>query len=165
MMTKRMVVAAAFVAALAGGSAFAVAQPQAEPGIRRAPDPGPRGGGARNLGLHGIQLTDSQRQQVRSIMESHRAEFQAVAAKVLDARRDFAEAIEADTLDEAAIRARSTAMAAAMAEEAILQARVRSEVRALLSAEQLEQLKQRRAEFDKRRQERSERLQQRRREQ
>ena len=67
------------------------------------------------------------------------------------AHRGFAEATRAETLDEAAIRAKSTAVANAMADEAILRANVRGEVVAILTAEQQEQLKQRQQERGTRR--------------
>lgn len=157
-MTKRILVAAGLVAALAAGTAVSFAQgpgPRA-PGV----GPGPHGPGRRgDLGLRGVQLTDAQREQVQSIMQSHRAEFDNVGKALGEAHRAFAEATRSG--DEAAIRARSTAVANAMAEEAILRAKVRSEVHALLTPEQLQEITQREAEMQKRMQERGERLQQR----
>ena len=169
-MKKRMVMAAALVAALAGGHVLAGAQaPRGGPGMRGAPGPGPPGGPrgallggpAGGLGLRGIELTDAQREQVRSIMESHRQEFTDLRSKLGAAHRAFAEAQRAGDLDEAAIRTQSAAVANAMADEAILRARVRSQVHALLTAEQQQQLKDREAEMQKRLQERQQRLEQR----
>jgi periplasmic protein CpxP/Spy len=166
-MKTRMVIAAALVAALAGGYAVASAQaPRGGPGMRGAPGPGlqggPRGGGpVGDLGLRGIELTEAQREQVRSIMESHRDEFAGLREKLGAAHRAFAEATRSDAVDEAAIRAQSTAVANAMADEAILRARVRTEVHALLTAEQQQQLKDRQAEMQKRLQERQQRLKER----
>ena len=77
--------------------------------------------------------------------------MRAVGEKLREARRAFADATRADTLDEAAIRAKSTAVANAMADEAILRAKMRSEVAAILTAEQQEQLKQRQQERGTRR--------------
>lgn len=154
-MTKRVLIAAGIITVLAWGSAIAVAQSQ-RPGLRGGPGfggPGPRGGGP-DLGLRSVQLSDEQREQVKTIMASHRAEFDQAAAKMREAHRAFAEASGAATVDEAAVKAASTAVAAAMADEAILRARVRTEVQGILTAEQLEQLKQRRAEMEKRLQER-----------
>jgi protein CpxP len=164
-MTKRIFLAAALAAALAGGSAIAVAQPQVGPGLRGPGPgrPGPRGGGPFDLGLRGIELNDTQRDQVRTIMESHKAEFDAAGTRLRDAHRAFAEAVEAASIDESAIRSASANVATAMADEAILRARVRSEVQGILTPEQQEQLKQRRAEMEKRRGERRQQLQPRRR--
>jgi periplasmic protein CpxP/Spy len=149
-MTKRILIAAGLVAALAGGGAIALAQaPQAGPGVQRGPGgpggPGPRmrGGPMGDLGLRGVELTDAQREQVRSVMESHQTELQQVGTKLRDAHRSFAEAARADTLDENTLRTRSAALAAAMTDEAILRAKVRAELRGILTAEQQQQLNDR----------------------
>ena len=149
-MTKRLIVAAGLVAALAGGGALVLAQ--GPPGAQGPGRPGPRGGprGGMDFGLRGVQLTDAQREQARSILDSHKTELDEVAAKVRAAHVAFAQAVQAGAVDEAAIRERSTAVANAMADEAILRAKVRVEVEALLTPEQQEQLKQRRAEMEKR---------------
>jgi periplasmic protein CpxP/Spy len=157
-MTRRTLLAAALAVALAGGSALVAAQPpQGGPGLRGPGGPGPgprRGGPALDLGLRGVDLTEAQREQLRSIMESHKAELDAVGTKLREAHRAFAEAtIQAATIDEATVRARSAVVATAMADEAILRAKVRTDAHAILTAEQLEQLKQRRSEMEKRRQE------------
>jgi protein CpxP len=99
----------------------------------------------RDLGLAGLDLTEAQRDQVRTIMESHREALQQAAAKLREAHRAFAEATFAAAVDEAAIRARSTEVAAAMADEAILRATIRGEVSAILTEEQRQQLESRRA--------------------
>ena len=168
-MKKRMVIAAALVAALAGGHAVADAQgPRGGPGMRDAQGPGPqggprgmRGGPAGDLGLRGVELTEAQREQVRSIMESHKAEFADLGRKLGAAHRAFAEAARSGAVDEAAIRTQSSAVAGAMADEAILRARVRAQVHALLTAEQQQQLADREAEMQKRLQERQQREQRR----
>jgi protein CpxP len=104
---------------------------------------GPRPGGPGDFGLRGIELTDTQREQVRSIMDTNRAALEQTGKALREAHRAFAEATMAATVDEATVRARSTAVANAMADEAILRAKVRAEVHALLTAEQLQQLQAR----------------------
>ena len=162
-MSKRILIAAGLIAALAGGTAVSFAQgpggPGA-PGIERKR--GPRVGPHFDAGLRGIELTDAQREQVRSIMQSHRGELDTVAKALRDAHRAFAEATRAATVDETAIRQQSTTVANAMADEAILRAKVRAEVHALLTPEQQQQLKEREAAMQKRAQEREKRMQQRR---
>lgn len=151
-MTKRTFIAAGLVAALAGGSAAALAQQpsgdgsgvsQPGPGHRRA---GPRGfaGPGRIAVLRGIDLTEAQREQVRTIMQSHQTEFQQVRTKLRDAHRAMADAVQAEMLDEAAIRARSADVGSAMADEAVLNAKVRAEVSSILTAEQQQRVKERR---------------------
>ena len=161
-MTKRILVAAGLVAALAGGTAVSFAQGPGPggPGVERPR--GPRGGGRGvDFGLRGVQLTDAQREQVRSIMQSHRTELDNARKGLGDAHRAFAEATRNATTDEAAVRTRATAVANAMAEEAILRAKIRAEVHALLTPEQQEELKTREANMQKRLQERQERMKQR----
>lgn len=160
-MSKRAFIAAGLVAILAGGSAVALAQ---GPGGRRGPGgPGMRGPAA-FLNLRGLDLTEAQRDQVRAIMESHKAEFDQVRSRSRDAHRAFAEAARAESIDEAALRTRSADVAAAMADEAILQAKVRGEMLNVLTAEQKQKLQEQRAarqqRMQKRQQERQQRQQQ-----
>ena len=112
------------------------------PGMR-----GPGGpGGPGFVGIPpGIDLTEDQRQQVRSIMESHRDQMQQVGEKVRTAREGMQALIEADTLDESAIRAKAAEVAAAEADAAIMQAKVRAEVFQILTPEQLQKVKEFRA--------------------
>jgi protein CpxP len=145
-MTKRVLIAAGLVAALAGGSVAMAQAPTDAPGVQRR-GPGPRAGGRAlggpaDFGLRGVELTDAQREQFRTIVESHRAERQAVATKLREAHRGLAEATRAETINEAAIRARSAEVATAMADEAILRAKVRSEVFGILTAEQQQKAKE-----------------------
>lgn len=144
-MTKRVLIAAGLVVALIGASAVAIAQPpQGGPGMHGA-GRGPRGGGFRgpraDLGLRGVDLTDAQREQVRTIMEAHKDELAQVGTRLREAHRALGAAAEAEPIDEAAIRSASTAVATALADEAILRAKVRAEVSGILTAEQLQQTK------------------------
>jgi protein CpxP len=151
-MFKRVLVAAGLVAALAGGAAVAIAQSPQDggPGIggpgRGGMRGGPRGFGGPmgDLGLRGIDLTEAQREQLRTIMGSHKQEFETVRTKLREAHQGLASATAGQTVDESAIRARSTALATALADEAILRAKVRVEVNGILTAEQLQQLQERR---------------------
>ena len=157
-MKTRGLIAAGLAAALLSGGALALAQapappgpPGPGPGMHRGGPGGPGFGGPRDFGLRGIDLSDAQREQVKSIRESHKDEFQQIGQKMRQAHEAFAQATEADTLDEAAVRARSTAVASAMADEAILRAKVRTEINAILTPEQLEQLKTRQQQMNNRR--------------
>jgi len=147
--------AAAVVAAILGGTtAVTLAQPPGGPGHGR----GPRGGvGQRgDLGLRGIELTDAQRDQVQKILQSHQEARQAAHTKMREAHRGLAEATRAEVIDEAAIRARSADVATAMADEAILRAKIRAEVNGILTAEQQATLKERATQLEQRRQKRRE---------
>ena len=106
--------------------------------------PGPMGrpGGPMIPGLRGLDLTEVQRAQVKSIMESHQTEFRAVADRLREAHQAMRALVDADVIDESAIRARSTDAATAQADAAILNAKVRAEVREILTPEQLQKAKE-----------------------
>ena len=158
-MTKTLEVslAAGFVAVvLAAGSALVVAQdgqmPRRGPATGRGGPPpggmrGPGGpGGPMGMGtgsgFRELDLTDEQKAQVTSIVDSHQAEFKAVGEKLHAAREGMQALLEADTLDEAAVRAKSVEVAAAEADAAILGAKVRTQTVQVLTSEQLAKLKE-----------------------
>ncbi len=103
------------------------------------------------LPLQALDLTDAQRDQVRAIMQSHREEGRAIGTKA----RAALEALHAATaanVDEAGAAQQAQALGAAIGEAAVLRARVRSEVFAVLTPEQqarvsaLQQAREKRAE-------------------
>ena len=155
--TLKVALAAGFVAAvLAAGSALVVAQdgqmPRRGPAMGRGGPPpggmrGPGGpGGPMGMGIgpgfRELDLTDEQKAQVTSIVDSHQAEFKAVGEKMRAAREGMQALLEADTLDEAAVRAKSVEVAAAEADAAILGAKVRTQTVQVLTSEQLAKLKE-----------------------
>ncbi len=142
-MNKRLLAAVGLAAILGATTAVTLAQPPAGQGVER-PGRGPRGGAGRaGFGLHGIDLTEAQRDQIRTITQSHQDATRAAHTKLREAHRALAEATHADTIDEAAIRACSADVATAMADEAILRGKIRAEVLATLTAEQQATLKER----------------------
>ena len=114
--------------------------------------PGRRGGpgGMFGAGLRGIDLTDAQREQVRAIMESHRDEQKAIGDRMQAARKALHEAVAADVFDENAIRAKAAEVGAVEADAAVLQAKIRGEVFALLTPEQAKKAKELRSEMENR---------------
>jgi Spy/CpxP family protein refolding chaperone len=93
-------------------------------------------------------------------MQSREDATREAHTKLRQAHRALAEATHAETIDEAAIRARSAEVATAMADEAILRSKVRAEVLAILTAEQQTTLRERQTTMHQRRQERQKRRQQ-----
>ncbi|MGH9383739.1 MAG: Spy/CpxP family protein refolding chaperone [Vicinamibacterales bacterium] len=129
------------------------------PGLRGPMGPGPmRGGPGGPVGLlgdlgpalHQAGVTEDQHAQIKNVLDSHRDEFQAIGERMKAARDGMRAAVEADTIDENAIRAKALEVAAVEADHAILGARVRAEILSLLTAEQLEKVKTFRAEMQKR---------------
>ena len=111
-------------------------------GIRMRGPGGPMGFGPE---FRGLDLTEDQRTQLRSIAESHRDEFRAAGEKARAAHDGMQALVEADTINESAIRAKSAEIAAAEAEVMILNAKVRQESMQVLTSEQQQKLKELRA--------------------
>jgi periplasmic protein CpxP/Spy len=123
---------------------------------------GPGGPGGLLPGLRGLDLTESQREQVKAIMESHKADFEAQAQKLGPARQALRDVIAAETLDETAIRQRAAELAAVEADGAVLQARVHAQVSALLTPEQQQKARDAKAQQAQRRSQMRQRMEQRR---
>ena len=97
------------------------------------------GGGFRNL-----DLTDDQKAQLKKIADARRSDFEAAAKKVGAAREGMRALVEADSINESAIRAKSAEIAAAEADVMILNAKVRQESLQVLTSEQQAKLKEQR---------------------
>ena len=112
---------------------------------------GPGGrGGMFGLPMRELDLTDAQRQQVRTIMESHRDAQKAIGDRMQAARKTLHDAIAAETLDEGAIRAAAADIGTIEADAALLQAKIRGEVFAMLTPEQVKKAKELRTEMENR---------------
>lgn len=93
-------------------------------------------------GFRELDLTDDQKAQLKSIAESHRDEFRAAGEKARAAHEGMQALMDADAIDEAAIRAKSAEIAAAEADVMILNANVRHESLQVLTSEQQAKLKE-----------------------
>ncbi len=160
-MTRRTLTTALLAAVLATGIAVTVAADPfggdqgtgaaqgGGPGMRR----GPGGPGAFGLpGLGQLDLSDAQREQIRSIHESHRDEARQIGERTREAQRALDLATESGTVDEGDLRAKATVLGAAISEGAILRAKVNAEILNVLTAEQKEKLNEFRAKMQERRQ-------------
>jgi protein CpxP len=149
-----MALATAAPMLMASGSADKAAADQQDTQQRR---PGPGfGGGRGGPGMRGpggpmmgigpafrqLDLTDDQKAQLKTIAQSHREEFKAAGDKARAAHDGMAALVQADAIDEAAIRAKSADIAAADADMMILTAKVRKEAMQILTADQLTKLKE-----------------------
>ena len=117
--------------------------------------PGMRGGPGGRFGMFGLplrelDLTDAQHQQVRTVMESHRDAQKDIGDRMMTARKALQEAIAAETFSEEAIRAAAGAVGAVEADAAVLQAKVRAEIFAILTPEQVKKAKELRSEVENR---------------
>ena len=137
--------AAALVTLAMGGAAFADGSTFGQDGPQRRGAPGGermRGPGAFGPELRGLDLTEDQRAQLRKIREARQGEFKAAGEKLGAARAGMRALMEAETINESAIRAKSQEVAAAEADLAILNAKVRAESLQILTSEQQAKLKE-----------------------
>ena len=98
--------------------------------------PGRGGPGGPMMLLRGLDLTDAQKDQVKSIMQGHQDERKALGDRARTAHQALQAAITAETVDEALIRQRSADVAAVDADMAVAEARIHAEVWQILTAEQ-----------------------------
>jgi periplasmic protein CpxP/Spy len=130
------------------------------PGRRRGwfGGPGHRG----FAGLARLDLTDTQREQVREVIGRHRTDMQEAGKRLREAHHAQRAAVETVPANEGLIRSTTQALANAQTDMALLQARIHNEVWSLLTPEQQEKAKQLKSERETRSKQRSERRQQRR---
>jgi Spy/CpxP family protein refolding chaperone len=171
-MTKRIVLglsAAAITVALAGvGFATGQADGTQGPGFGRGSQGrsgGPGGPGGRfgrggpggpmgaiaPMMLNRLDLTNDQQDRVKQIMDSHRADQQAIGKRMMAAHDALESAITGSSFDEALIRTRAADVAAVEADQAVLGARIYAEVFQILTADQQTKLKTMQAEMQQRR--------------
>jgi Spy/CpxP family protein refolding chaperone len=128
------------------------AQPAFSP-RRGGPAPGMFGLGP--MGMLGpilprLDLTSAQRDQVKTIMESHAADFKTLRDQGAPAHKALEQAILTDPVDDNAVAAASAQVAAVDAQLAVLAAHVRAEVFQVLTDAQKAQVKEVIAERDTR---------------
>jgi len=90
-----------------------------------------------------LNLTDAQRDQIKTIADSHRDEWKALADRGRTAHLALDDAINADPVNEAAIRQKSADASAVDADIAVARAHAHAEVFQILTADQKTQLKER----------------------
>ncbi len=105
---------------------------------------GHRMGGGFGLGRIAakLNLSDTQKDQIKTVVQSHRDEWKALADRAASARKALNAAVTADTIDETAIRQASSALAGVQGDIAVARARARAEIFQVLTPEQQAQAKQ-----------------------
>ncbi len=134
---------------------------QQQPAPRRVARMQHRGAQPMLRGMRQLNLTEEQRQQVRDTMQRHREELKTVGEQLRAARQALHAATDAEVVDQEAVRAATSQMAEAQAQGAILRAKIRQEVFALLTPEQQEKAKALRQQAEQQMELRRQRLQQR----
>jgi periplasmic protein CpxP/Spy len=132
---KKIIIAILAMAVLATGVMFAVAQ-RSDDGKKAGR--GKRGGHHRGGGMmfRGLDLTDEQKAQVKQIREASRSKTQALRESSKANRQKLKDATANGAFDEAQITAIANENAAVSAQMTVERARVRSQVFAVLTAEQ-----------------------------
>jgi Spy/CpxP family protein refolding chaperone len=122
------------------------------PGRMGGPDGGLFGGplGMLGRGMRELGVTDEQRDQIRGKMDLHKTEFEAIAGRMIEAREALEDAVTAETVNEAAIRAAAAAVAGVEADAAVLRASVHQEVLSVLTSEQKQKAKELRGQMEQR---------------
>jgi len=98
-----------------------------------------------------LQLTDSQKDQVKAIADSHGDEWRALSDRARTAHDAVNAAVTAETVDETTIRQKSAEAAAVDADIAVARAHAHAEVWQLLTTDQKTKLKELQAQFSARR--------------
>jgi protein CpxP len=101
-----------------------------------------------------IGLTDTQRDQIKAIADSHKDEWQAIGDRARKAHEALNEAVTAETVNDALIRQKSAEVAAVDADMAVARAHAHAEVFQILTADQKAQIKKRQADMKARMQSR-----------
>jgi Spy/CpxP family protein refolding chaperone len=157
----RFLGASALAAALVTGGALAYAQGPAPGGLRgRGPGFG-LGGPQAGLALRALDLTEAQREQVRQLSQQSREQMRAVMDRMRAAQDARRQAVEAVPFNESQVRAAMRDLADVQADLAVAEARLQSDIYALLTADQQQRLQQLRAEREARARQREAQQQQR----
>jgi len=97
-----------------------------------------------------LGLTDQQRVQVKAIWRSYQPTLGPLVKEVVTERRALRDAIRAQTIDETAIRAEAAKVASLEADLAVQRAHVAHDIRAVLTPEQIQKLKDMQLDADAR---------------
>ena len=87
-----------------------------------------------------LDLSDTQREQVRDVLKSHRDAILASVQQVRTARSGLRQAIDAEPVDEGAIRGRAADLGRAEADASVLRAQIRVEILPILNDDQKRKL-------------------------
>jgi Spy/CpxP family protein refolding chaperone len=108
-----------------------------------------------------LGLTDPQKAQIKSIFQSHKDEWKALADRAVTARKALNEAVSAEAIDETVIRQRSADVAAVRADIAVAHAHARAEVFQILTPEQQAQVNSLQSQMESRFEQRRQQVQKR----
>lgn len=90
--------------------------------------------------LRGLDLSTDQKARVAEVFKAHKPEVSSVLHRLNDEHRKLVAAVRADSPDEAAIRAAAAGLGGAIADVAVLRARIRQEVLPILTPAQRQKI-------------------------
>lgn len=149
---RSLTLTALLVGVLAGGAAYA--QGPDGPGRR---GPGGRGGFGAGLPMRGLNLTDAQREQFKTLNEQNRQNGRAAMERLRTAMQAQRKAVETIPVNEALIRSTTQELAEAQTDVALQRARMHADAFALLTPAQQAQVTKLQAERAARAQQRRQR--------
>ena len=128
-----------------------------------------RGGGRGPTGmlpdLRQLDLTDAQREQIRTVAQQHRETTrEEVGEQLMSAREALRDAVTAEVANEGAIRTLASQLGTMEGDVAVARAQLNAQLWQLLTPDQQAQLRELQAQAAERRQQRRERFEQRRQE-
>jgi len=132
-MRNRILVIAGIAVLVIGATIFALAQGHPDKGERM------RGGGPQEMIEHisrELNLTDAQKEQVKTILEAQRATEEERHTKLDDIRKQIDAATANGQFDEAQVRPLANQQAQLMADEMVDHLRMHSKLYSLLTTEQ-----------------------------
>lgn len=88
-----------------------------------------------------LGLSSQQKEDIKEIFSKSRSQAEPLMKQLKTERRALRELVQADIIDEAAIRAQSTKVAAVEADLSVQRAQVAQQVRAILTPEQVQKFK------------------------
>lgn len=128
-------------------------------GGREGMERGQRGG--LGMMMKDLNLTDEQKEKMKGVHESNSEKMKELGKAMAEAQKSLREASEGDTIDEAKIREICKTVADNMAEMAILRAKMKKEVDAILTDEQKAKMEEKKAEMKTKMEERRKQMQER----
>jgi periplasmic protein CpxP/Spy len=159
---RALTITAVLIALVAGGAAFAQGQGPGRRGPGGIGGRGGFGGPGGGLPVRELNLSDTQQQQMRDVAQQYREQSRAAAEQLRTAMEAQRKAVQTLPVNEGLIRSTTQALAEAQTEAAIQQARMQSEIFALLTPAQQEQARKLQAERETRLQQQRQRTEQRR---
>ncbi len=96
----------------------------------------------RGMFLGGLDLTDQQKTQIKTILANHKADIRAVVVESVKARKDLRQAL-AEGTDQSALKAAYDQLSAARWNALLLRRNIGSEIKPILTAEQQAKLQKR----------------------